>query len=157
MSNSDTNYTFISIGGRNAQTFDGYFGNAGGITMKRIILVVLAIVFMTNTACALMLGWDRHTQEVQGYLLQWEQTNSPPETFSINVPGIDNVQQEIADNLFEPGVEYSIWVRAYYESIGESIKSNVLQFIRSAYTPPADNVPTDTYDAPGAVINFINQ
>ena len=125
--------------------------------MKKIILVVLAIVFMTNTACALMLGWDQHTDTaVQGYLLQWEETDSPPATFSINVSGIDNVQQEIADNLFKTDTNYSIWVRAY-NSIGESIKSNMLQFVRSAYTPPTDNVPTDTYDVPGAVINFINQ
>lgn len=124
--------------------------------MKRMILVLI-MVFMTNTACALMLGWDQHTDTaVQGYLLQWEETNSPPETFSINVGDIGIVQMEIADNFFKPDIEYSIWVRAY-NGIGDSVKSNIIQFIRSTYLPPADNIPAETYDAPNAVINFTNQ
>lgn len=125
--------------------------------MKKLILV-LAIVFLTaSTACAITLTWDQHTDtSVQGYLLQWEETDNPPETFSIKIVGIENVQQEIADNLFKPNINYSIWVLAY-NGIGESGKSNVLQFIRNAYTPPEDNVPTETYEAPGSVVNFINQ
>ena len=124
--------------------------------MKRIILAVLIIVFSASVACSVTLTWDPNTDSTQGYLLQWEETDNPPDTFSINVVGIDNVQQEIADNLFKTNINYSIWVLAY-NGAGESGRSNVLQFIRNAYSPPADNVPTETYDAPGAVINFINQ
>ena len=128
-----------------------------GEIMKKVMLVLLAMVFITNTACALTLQWDKHTNaSVQGYLLQWEETDNPSELFSINIIGIENVQQEIADNLFEPIVNYSIWVRAYND-FGESAKSNVLLFIRSGYSPPADNLPTVTYTIPDAVINFINQ
>ena len=128
-----------------------------GEIMKKVILVLLAMVFITNTACALTLQWDKHTNaSVQGYLLQWEETDNPSELFSINIIGIENVQQEIADNLFEPIVNYSIWVIAY-NNFGESEKSNVLLFIRSGYSPPADNLPTVTYTIPDAVINFINQ
>ena len=123
----------------------------------KTLFTVLAIILFASTACAITLGWDQHTDtSVQGYLLQWEETDNPPDTFSIKIVGVENVQQEIADNLFKLNTNYNIWVRAY-NAYGGSEKSNVLLFIRSAYAPPADNIPTETYDVPGAVINFINQ
>ena len=124
--------------------------------MKRLILV-LAMVFIANTACAVTLMWDQHTDtSVQGYVLQWEETANPPDTFSIRVPGIETVTQAIADNLFKTNVEYRIWLHAY-NGVGESLPSDVLTFVRVVYVPPEDNLPTETYDVPGAVINFINQ
>ena len=124
--------------------------------MKKLILV-LAIVLIANIACAVTLQWDQHTDSsVQGYLLQWEEKDNPPETFSIKIVGIENVQKEITDNLFKLNINYNIWVRAY-NAYGGSEKSNVLLFIRTAYAPPEDNIPTETYDVPGAVVNFINQ
>jgi hypothetical protein len=74
----------------------------------------------------------------------------------MNVPGITSTQKEISDNLFKLDTQYDIWVKAY-NTAGESGKSNTVNATRTAYTPPADNMPTQTYDAPGAVMNFTNQ
>ena len=124
--------------------------------MKKLFLI-LAMVLMASTALAARFQWDQHTNtSVRGYLLQWSETTDPPEVFSINVPGITTTQAEIADNLFKLDVQYDVWLKAY-NFVGASNNSNIVQLIKQGYTPPADNLPTEIFDAPGAVINFINQ
>jgi hypothetical protein len=89
-------------------------------------------------------------------LLQWAETTNPPEIFSMDVPGITSTQKEIPDNYFKLNIQYDIWVKAY-NTVDASGKSNTVNVTRQLYVPPADNIPTQTYDAPGAVMNFTNQ
>jgi len=125
--------------------------------MKKLILALTIIFGLSSTGFATMFEWDEHVDtSVQGYLLQWSETTAPPEIFSMNVPGIATTQKEIPDNYFKLDVQYDIWVKAY-NAVGESIKSNVLNATRTAYTPTDDNIPIELYDIPGAVINFTNQ
>jgi hypothetical protein len=126
--------------------------------MKRNTLVLaIILLFLCSPAFATTLAWDEHTDtSVTGYLLQWAETSNPPEIFSMNVPGITTTQKDIPDNYFKLDVQYDVWVKAY-NTAGESGKSNVVNATRTAYTPTPDNIPTVTYDAPGAVINFTNQ
>jgi len=126
--------------------------------MKKITIpLAIILILLCSPAFAITLAWDEHTDtSVQGYLFQWAETTNPPEVFSINVPGVTTTQQEIADNLLKLDVQYDFWVRAY-NTAGESGKSNVVNATRTAYVPTPDNIPTVTYDAPNAVVNFTNQ
>jgi hypothetical protein len=104
-----------------------------------------------------MFAWDQHTDtSVQGYLLQWAETTNSPEVFSMNVTGITSTQKEIPDNYFKLDTQYDIWVKAY-NTVDASGKSNIVNVTRTAYQPTPDNIPTVTYDVPGAVMNFTNQ
>ena len=121
---------------------------------KNAILLAIILILLCSPAFATTLAWDQHTDtSVTGYLLQWAESSNPPESFSMNVPGLTSTQKEIPDNLFKLDVQYDIWVRAY-NTAGESGKSEIVNVTRTVYTPPADNLPTVTYDAPGAVMNF---
>jgi hypothetical protein len=125
--------------------------------MKKTVILSVIFLLLCSPVFATTFAWDQHTDNsVIGYLLQWSETNNPPEIFSMNVPGITSTQKEISDNLFKLDTQYDIWVKAY-NTAGESGKSNTVNATRTAYTPPADNMPTQTYDAPGAVMNFTNQ
>jgi len=125
--------------------------------MKKIPIILAIILLLASPAFPTTFAWDQHTDtSVTGYLFQWAETNSPPETFSVNVPGVTTTQYTVPDNLFKLDTQYDIWVRAYNVA-GESDQSNIVNVTRTAYVPPADNMPTITYDAPGAVMNFTNQ
>ena len=126
--------------------------------MKRITIpLAIILILICSPAFAATLAWDQHTDtSVTGYLLQWAETTNPPEVFSMNVPGLTTTQKDIPDNLFKLDVQYDIWVKAY-NTADESGKSNVVNVTRTAYVPTPDNIPTVTYDAPNAVMNFTNQ
>ena len=122
--------------------------------MKKISMVMIIFLLLCSPVLATILAWDQHTDtSVTGYLLQWAETSNPPDTFSMNVPGITSTQKEIPDNLFKLDIQYDIWVRAY-NTAGESGKSEIVNVTRTVYVPTPDNIPTQTYDAPGAVMNF---
>lgn len=125
--------------------------------MKKCSMILAIVLLLCSPVFATMFAWDQHTDtSVTGYLLQWAETSSPPEIFSMNVPGIATTTKEIPDNYFKLDVQYDIWVKAY-NTVDESGKSNIVNATRTGYTPPADNIPSITYDAPGAVMNFTNQ
>ena len=114
---------------------------------KTLFFIIVFFLFVTAPAFAVMLAWDQHTDSsVLGYNFYWVESGTSNTPFVKNLPGIDTVTYTVDDLYLKPDVEYDFYVTAY-NSTGESPPSTVVKWTRVVppYTPPQDNLPTETY------------
>ena len=112
--------------------------------MKTVLFFLMTLIFcFTAHAAELTFKWDAYTGQADGLIFYW---SAGEEVFHKQLPITDTIFKLDAKYL-KPESEYSFWLTAYSKG-GESDKSNIVNYTKKPFNPPADNLPTSTYNQP---------
>jgi len=94
--------------------------------MKRIVLFVFCLLFLSTQCLALNFTWDRNDEYVSGYRLYYRQSGQSYNYYDPLYEGVENFYS-IGDDFFDEGTTYFFVVRAYLND-AESSNSNEVYF-----------------------------
>ena len=120
--------------------------------IKIIIMCLLAIFIISSPLMAadIKFQWDAYTDKADGLIFYWSGNG---ETFHKQL-NLTDTTYSIDKKYFKPEVEYSFWLTAW-NKYGESGKSNIVKYTWPEFKPPADKLPTDTYEKPPSLKTLI--
>jgi hypothetical protein len=117
--------------------------------MKKMILVVMFVLFLFSNTWAVDLAWNHDDPvNVDGYIIYYAPTDGSLGPFTISVSDGMVMTVTIPQEHFQPNLEYTIYATAYNLS-GESTSSNSITYIRHGWGPPADLPPIRLWIKPG--------
>lgn len=125
--------------------------------MKKIISILLFVLFLTVSASAVLVTWEPPTDPgsspISGYTVYWG-TETNKEEFNQSVPATQT-SLIIDSNRFMKNITYYFCVRAWSVD-GKSDPCEYSTWIHVPYQPPADNLsPINIYIPPGTPVNII--
>lgn len=116
--------------------------------MKRLILVLLAVLFLAGTASAVKVSWKHSGQNTTGFTIYFWQTNIPNTVYNASVD-VSKRELTIDDNRFIPGTHYSFMGRAFNATATSADSETVgYLFEGEPYDPPDDSLPDEQNPEP---------
>ena len=117
--------------------------------MKKLLLVLLAILFFAVPAWGVTLAWDANTDSAIGYIIYYQETGSDTIYHEIITPaGRETTRYTIDDRKLNPGKENSFWLTAFND-MAESGSSNIVTWTAPTFIT-TDNPAPVIINVPGA-------
>ena len=105
--------------------------------MKRIVLFVFCLLFLSTQCLAVNFQWDENSEYVSGYRLFYRQSG---QSYNYQDPLYEGVKNSysIGDDFFDEGVKYFFVVRAYLDTNESSDSNEVSYFVPLGDEPVID-------------------
>jgi hypothetical protein len=119
--------------------------------MKKLIIIITCLLLAASQAdAATRLAWDHDgTGPPAGFNVYYHDINAPATEYHQSISGAAVREWLLSNARLEPGKTYRFSVTAY-NSMGESGRSNTVDWTQPSYAPPADVLPPVVIVIPGA-------
>jgi hypothetical protein len=124
--------------------------------LKRLLVVISLVLFMSSNGAALDLTWEHdNPSNVTGYTIYYGPIDESEGPYNITVIGGSVMTVSISGNHFKPNLEYTIHATAY-NLTGQSEPSESIVYKRTGWGPPDNLAPVKLYIKPGKPKNLLH-